>query len=170
MTDAAASSATPQDASTAPAQIAVLAQYIRDLSFENPNAPNSLAIAAEQPAVAINVDVRARRLAELRYEVSLKLKAEAKHKDAVAFVAELEYCGLFAFKNMPPERIETACLIECPRLLFPFARRIFADASRDGGFPPLYLEPIDFEELWRRSRQKPADTAKAGPPAAASSA
>ena len=143
-------------------RIGILAQYVKDLSFENPNAPESLSFGGEPPQISITVDVRAQGRGEQRYEVAIKLSAEAKQKDKIAFVAELEYAGLFALTNFNPEQVETACLIECPRHLFPFARRILADISRDGGFPPLMLEPIDFADLFRSKRQRPSS---APPPA-----
>jgi preprotein translocase subunit SecB len=130
-------------------QLGILAQYVRDLSFENPNAPASLA-QGRAPQIEVGVDVRAQNLGEDRFEVELKINATARHDDKVAFAAELSYCGLFAIRNVPQESLHAVCLIECPRLLFPFARRILADATRDGGFPPLLLEPIDFAQLYRQ--------------------
>lgn len=157
MTETSGPAAQPEPAQ--PPQIGILAQYVKDLSFENPNAPQSLSFGGEAPQISINIDVKAQGLGEQRYEVVLKLSAQARQKDKVSFVAELEYAGLFNLKGFPPDVIEAACLVECPRYLFPFARRILADTSRDGGFPPLMLEPIDFAELYRSRRQRPAQAA-----------
>ena len=134
----------------APPQIQILAQYVKDLSFENPNAPQSLAAGTEQPRIEVSVDVGARGLGQDRYEVELRITAKASRGEMRAFVAEVLYAGLFALRNIPEEAIRLVCLIECPRLIFPFARRILADATRDGGFPPLLLEPIDFAALFRQ--------------------
>jgi preprotein translocase subunit SecB len=130
-------------------QFGILAQYVRDLSFENPNAPASLA-AGRAPQIEVGVDVRAQNLGEERFEIELKINATAKHDDRVAFVVELSYAGLFAIRNVPQESLQPVCLIEGPRILFPFARRVLADATRDGGFPPLLLDPIDFAALFRQ--------------------
>jgi preprotein translocase subunit SecB len=140
---------------TAPPRLSLRAQYTKDLSFENPNSPQSLTGAAA-PEVSVNVDVGARAGEQSLVEVSLRITANAKRGEQVAFVVELDYAGLFTIENIPREHLEAVCLIECPRLLFPFARRIIADATRDGGFPPLMLELIDFSELYRRSKQKRA--------------
>ncbi len=156
MTDS-SSAAGGNGATEAPAQVQfnILGQYLRDLSFENPNAPASLTLDA-QPKIDIGVDVQARRANEDRFEVELKVRATAVGAtDAKAvFVVELSYCGLFLIRNVPEEALQPFCLIECPRLLFPFARRIVADATRDGGFPPLLLDPIDFVALYRQQIER----------------
>ena len=136
-------------------QLSVNAQYIKDLSFESPNAPQSLTQQSGPPQITVNVDVQARGIAPEMFEVILRLNADAKHGDCTAFVIELVYGGVFTLRNIPQESLEPVCLIECPRILFPFARRIVADAVRDGGYMPLMLEPIDFAELFRRSRAQP---------------
>lgn len=131
-------------------QFSILAQYVRDLSFENPGAPGSLQLQ-QQPKIDIGVDVQARRLPDDRFEVELRIRASAAGTDAKpVFVAELVYSGLFLIRNAPEDALQPLCLIECPRVLFPFARRIIADVTRDGGFPPLLLEPIDFVALFRQ--------------------
>ena len=129
--------------------IAVNAQYVKDLSFENPNAPQSLLAGGEAPKIEVSVDVQARALGENRYEVELRITASATRQGVRAFVAEVQYAGLFTLLNFDNDTLRAICLIECPRLLFPFARRIIADVTRDGGFPPLMLEPIDFVALYR---------------------
>lgn len=128
----------------------VLAQYVKDLSFENPNAPHSLMAGQPQPQVNIAVDVQARLAADDVYEVLLELRCEAKQTDKTAFLVELTYGGLFQLPNVPQEHHAPLLLIEGARLLFPFARSIVATATREGGFPPLMINPIDFVDLFRR--------------------
>jgi len=140
--------AADDQAATAPAaQIQVLAQYVKDLSFENPAAPMSL--QGQKPALEVGVDVQARGLGVDQYEVSIRIRADAKSANQTIFVCELTYAGVFMLKNIGQENIQPVLLIECPRQLFPFARRVVADTTRDGGFPPLLLDPIDFLTLYR---------------------
>ena len=129
--------------------LVVNAQFVKDLSFENPRAPASLMSTREQPKIDVNVSVNARNLSERTFEVTLTIRADAKTGDEPAFVTELVYAGVFTVANVPEEALRPTLLIECPRLLFPFARRIIADATRDGGFPPLFINPIDFVSLYR---------------------
>ena len=136
----------------APPQVAIITQYEKDLSFENPNAPGSLQVQS-QPRIDVNVGVNARKAADDVYEVELKISAKADVDGEAAFMVELLYAGLFGLKNVPEEAIEPFCIIEGPRMLFPFARRIIADAVRDGGFPPLMLDPIDFGALYMSQQQ-----------------
>ena len=142
----------PQSETNAPAgpPIVVNVQYVKDFSFENPNAPQSLMAANGPPEVAVNVNVGARGLQETTYEVTLTLTATAKHEANIAFVCEVVYAGIFTLNGVPQEHVQPVLLIECPRVLFPFARAMIADATRDGGFPPLLIQPIDFVELYRR--------------------
>jgi preprotein translocase subunit SecB len=129
-------------------QAGILAQYVKDLSFENPNAPGSLQMQG-QPKIEINVNVNARAGGQDMYEVELKIDASARAPDnALAFQVELLYAGLFRLTGAPQEAIEPFLIVEAPRILFPFARRVIADVVRDGGFPPLMLEPIDFGGLY----------------------
>ena len=139
----------------------VLVQYVKDFSFENPNAPNSLAPQQTQPQISINVNVGAQPLSANEFEVELKLEARAALGETVIFNVELLYAGLFRIQNVPEEHLHPFVLIECPRLLFPFARQILADATRNGGFPPLMLDPIDFVALYQ---QNIAQTAADGVP------
>ncbi len=129
--------------------LSVLAQYIKDLSFENPNAPNSLRPREKAPEIKINVNVGANPLSETDFEVELKLEAKAEDGDEVMFNAELVYAGVFRIQGIPEESMGPAVLIECPRLLFPFARQIISDSTRNGGFPPLMIDPIDFAQLYQ---------------------
>lgn len=138
---------TPDDAP----HIQVHAQYVKDLSFENPEAPHSLANQGTAPNIEVSVDVGARNLAPSQFEVELRITAHASQAEKKAFVVEVLYAGVFTMHNVPDEQLKEVCLIEGPRLLFPFARRIVADATRDGGFPPLLLEPIDFVALYMQS-------------------
>ncbi len=144
------------------ATLSIRGQYVKDLSFENPNAPLSLATTQEQPKIDVRVEVGARLLAETDFEVHIKIAASARHGEATAFVLELVYGGVFALANIPEDSRHAVCLIECPRLLFPFARRIVGDATRDGGFPPLLLDPIDFAALYRQQLTQQAEAAKDG--------
>jgi len=136
-------------------QLFVNAQYIKDLSFENPRAPQSLTQQAAAPAVEINVDVKATNLNPDTYEIVLSINANAKINGESLFIVELAYGAVVTARNLPQEMLPAALLVEIPRLMFPFARNIVADATRDGGFPPLMINPIDFTELLRRN-QTPA--------------
>ena len=171
-------------------------QYVKDMSFEVPNAPAIYTQLRAQPQVNINLDVNARRIQENQhvYEVTLMIRAEAREAapgqagaaepnvaqsgngqgsngqtdgaQAAAgaptvFVAELAYAGVFTLNNLPENAIEPVLLVECPRILFPFARNILADVTRDGGFPPVLLQPIDFVALWQSRRQPAEATAQA---------
>lgn len=134
----------------------ILGQYLKDLSFENPNAPASLTPQQNQPDINIGVNVNARNLAPTDFEVELHLDAKASAGGKVVFAAELLYAGVFRLENFPPNLLHPAVLIECPRMLFPFARQILADATRNGGFPPLMLDPIDFAGMYQRRMQEQA--------------
>ncbi len=134
-------------------QVAIITQYVKDLSFENPGAPNSLQLQA-QPRIDVNVGVNARKAADDVYEVELRISAKADVDGTATFMVELVYGGLFGLQNVPEEALEPFCIIEGPRILFPFARRIIADAVRDGGFPPLMLDPIDFGALYLAQQQQ----------------
>ena len=128
-------------------------QYTKDLSFEVPGAPEVFIQLKEQPRVDLSLDVQARPVPgnEGVYEVALQIRADAKAGPTACFIAELSYCGVFTV-NVPQEHLEPILLVECPRLLFPFARNILADVTRDGGFPPVMLQPIDFVALWQSRR------------------
>ena len=138
-----------QAADAAPS-LNALAQYAKDISFENPNAPRSLTPQQSGPQISIQVNVNAKQLAETDFEVDLSLEGNAKTGEEVIFAFELTYSGVFRVRNIPPDQIHPVVMIECPRLLFPFARQIVAEAVRNGGFPPLYIDPIDFVGLYRQ--------------------
>ena len=171
--DTALDSATPdqigsldaQAAAAGESRIAVHTQFLKDLSFENPNAPESLR-ASEQAETNVKVDIQAKKVEgeDFLYEVGLQINAEAMRGETTVFVAEAVYAGVFTVQ-VQPEMIRPAVMIECPRLLFPFARQILADAVRNGGFPPLLLQPVDFVEIFRQDmvqrQQQAADAATA---------
>jgi preprotein translocase subunit SecB len=140
-----------------------LAQYCKDFSFENPNAPRSLQPQAQGPQINLQVNVNAKQLADADFEVDLTLQGDAKSGTEVLFAFELTYSGVFRVQNLPQDQMHPVIMIECPRLLFPFARQMVADAVRNGGFPPLYIDPIDFVSLYR---QRAAEMQGAGGTAA----
>ena len=134
-------------------QLSVLAQYVKDFSFENPNAPQSL-MPGQQPQIGIQINVDARPLADSDVEVSLRLEGKAEHQGNIMFAFELTFAGVFRIQNVSQESLNAIVLIECPRLLFPFAREIVANAVRNGGFPPLLLDPFDFVALYRQRMEQ----------------
>ncbi|MDE1160199.1 MAG: protein-export chaperone SecB [Neorhizobium sp.] len=133
---------------TASPSLNILAQYTKDLSFENPGAPRSLQQRDKAPNININVNVNANPLSDTDFDVVLTLSAEAKDDNKVVFAAELVYGGVFRITGFPQEHMLPLLFIECPRLLFPFARQIVADVTRNGGFPPLMIDPIDFAQMF----------------------
>ena len=140
-------------------QLNVVAQYIKDLSFENPNAPRSLMAGQQQPQIGIQINVSAQPLEGPDIEVTLKLEGKAEIESKLMFGFELAFAGVFRIRNVPPDSMNAVVLIECPRLLFPFAREIVANTVRNGGFPPLLLDPVDFVGLYRQrmSQLQPAN-------------
>lgn len=128
--------------------IRILAQFVRDLSFENPRAPDALRAGANQPQIDLGVEMNARGRDDGLFEVDLKLSARAQREDGPLFVIELLYGGVFQITGVSPDDMEPVLLIECPRYLFPFARRIIADITSEGGFPPFLLDPIDFAGVY----------------------
>lgn len=139
--------------------LSIAVQYIKDLSFESPNAPGILGdLQNNPPDVNIDIDVRATPLEGGVYEVVLHINAQCKSGDKVAFVMELAYGGIFQV-NVPPEHLQPMLLIECPRMLFPFARNILSEVTRDGGFPPLMLAPVDFVAMYQNSVRREAEEA-----------
>ena len=127
--------------------VGLIAQYIKDMSFENPNAP-AVYQWTGQPQVDVQFNIGAAPAGDDVHEVVLKITVRSSAADKVAYQVELEYAGLFGFRNIPDDQITPFLLAEAPRLLFPFARRVVADAVRDGGFAPMVLEPIDFHSLY----------------------
>ncbi|MBV1703840.1 MAG: protein-export chaperone SecB [Hyphomicrobiales bacterium] len=143
-------------------QVNALAQYMKDFSFENPNAPMSLQPQSQAPAISIQVNVNARQLPGGEYEVSLMLEGSAGEGASTLFKFDLNYCGLLRLVNVPQEHVHPVVMIEGPRLLFPFVRQIVAEAVRNGGFPPLYIEPVDFAALYRQRISELAQGQTAG--------
>ena len=140
-------------------RIQIVAQYIKDLSFENPGAPGTV---TARPQIELGVDLQAKRLDEQMFEVELKLRVNAKTPDEKpVFLLELAYAGLMQIVNVPDEVMQQILLIEGPHMLFPYARRIISDAVRDGGMPPLMIEPIDFAGLYR-SRMEQMNQVRGG--------
>jgi preprotein translocase subunit SecB len=152
----------PQPQANAP-QLNVLAQYIKDFSFENPNAPRSLSPSQTQPSINIQINVAVGQLAATDYEVSLKLEGKAEAAGTVLFAFDLTFAGVFRVVNVPQESVHPLVMIECPRLLFPFAREIIASAVRSGGFPPLLLDPVDFVALYQQRLAQAQQEAAAAP-------
>ena len=146
----------------APTQLNVLAQYTKDLSFENPNAPGSLQQQQQQPAINIQINVSANNIAQNEFEVTLHVDGKAESSGKVLFSFDLAYAGVFRIVNVPQENLHPLVMIECPRLLFPFAREIIATSVRDGGFPPLMLDPVDFVGLYRQNMERQQAAAAAG--------
>jgi preprotein translocase subunit SecB len=133
-------------------RIQIIAQYVKDLSFENPGAPAAMTV---RPKIDLGVDLQARRMEGPLFEVELKLRVDAKSADdKPVFLLELAYAGLLQIVNVPDEVLQQVLLIEGPHMLFPYARRIISDAVRDGGMPPLMIEPIDFAGLYRTKTEQ----------------
>ncbi len=143
--------------------IVINGQYIKDLSFEVPNAPRIFTEMDGQPEVPINVDVRAQALGERFYEAVLHFRVEGRIKGQVAFICELEYAAVVTL-NLPEEHVQPVLLIEVPRMLFPYARNILSDLTRDGGFPPLMIQPLDFATMYRNRQQAAQGNAETAAP------
>jgi preprotein translocase subunit SecB len=139
----------PEPAPPSP-QFTMVTQYIKDFSFENPNAPHSLVATKEPPKIDIQINVHPVPLSETDIEVTLNIEGKARSGENLLFGFELAFAGVFRIQNVPKESVNPLVLIECPRLLFPFAREIIATAVRNGGFPPLLLDPVDFVALYRQ--------------------
>ena len=145
--------------------LVINAQYVKDLSFEAPGAPGVFAqMQQNAPDISINIDVRATPLRDTSFEVVTHVKASCKVDDTVAFLLELSYGGVFTL-NVAREHVQPVLLVECPRLLFPFVRNIVSDATRDGGFPPLMLGPVDFAAMYQQQVQRRQTEAGAPPEA-----
>ena len=143
--------------------IRILAQFVRDFSFENPNAPESLRATDGQPNIDMNVEMSARQREDGLFEVDLKLSAKALREGVAVFVVELVFGGLFQIEGVSAEDLEPVLLIECPRFLFPFARRLVADVTSEGGYPPFLIDPIDFAGVYA-ARKAQIESGIAAPP------
>jgi preprotein translocase subunit SecB len=138
--------------------VKILAQYIKDLSFELPGAPEIFSNQQGRPDINVSIDIDAKKISENNFEIGLKIKAESKIADQPFFICELLYCGVFSFGKIDENLLEQILLIYCPNLLFPFVRRIITNLTSDAGLAPLMLDPIDFAELYNR-RKKVANAA-----------
>lgn len=151
----------PNGADTAPVA-GVISQYVKDLSVENPKAPDSFQWKS-QPEMDVQFNIGAKKISEEVSEVELKIAATAKTTDGIAYIVDLSFCGLVGMRNMPEDQKHAFTYAEAPRILFPFARRVIADAVRDAGFAPLLLDPIDFNGLYiNQLRQKQEAEAAGG--------
>lgn len=138
------------------------AQYVKDLSFENPNSPHVFSSTEGSPDLNVNVNIVTQGLAGNAYEVTLSIKAEAKHGGKTAYIVDLSYAGVFVMPDLPTEQLKLFLLVEAPRLMFPFARSIIANATRDGGFAPLMLAPVDFMAMYTANSQNVGTMPPAG--------
>jgi preprotein translocase subunit SecB len=141
-----APSATPGNV----AEFGVVAQYIKDFSFENPNAPRSLAPSQQQPQISVQVNVSPKPISNTDFEVELHIDGRAQAGGMVLFSFDLVFAGVFRLQNIPQENISPLVMIEAPRLLFPYAREIISSSVSNGGFPPLLLNPVDFVALYQK--------------------
>lgn len=139
-----------------PITLALKGQYIKDVSFENPRAPQSLLGLKEPPSIDVNLNLTAQRLQEELFELTIKVTVRAQYERSTLFLVDLDYAGLFEITGAVENQHEPLMLVDCAFLLFPFARRVVADLTRDGGFPPLQLDPVDFAALYRNNRQQVA--------------
>ena len=137
----------------APPGLFINAQYLKDLSFENPN-PLDAYKADQKPDIQVNVNTSVKKLPNNAFEVTLDIKTEAKTKEKIAFIAEVSYAGIFTLNKVPVDQEKPFLLIEAPRMLFPFARNVLAETTRDGGYPPLMLNPIDFGALFQKQTEE----------------
>lgn len=135
-------------------QVRVMGQYIKDLSFENPNVAKLLSGAPENPNLKLEINVAPSRIGTDVHESAITFKAQASSKLGTIYEFELVYAGLFKIENAPPEALDPILHINGPALLFPFLRRIVADLTREGGFPPLLLDPVDFAALYMKKREQ----------------
>jgi preprotein translocase subunit SecB len=141
-------------------QIRVINQYIKDLSFENPSIGKQVLEPGENPNLQVEVNVNAQRMGDTVYESAIKLKADCTGKGGTVYDLEVVYGALFDLQNMPEQALEPFLLVNCPALIFPFLRRLVADVTREGGFPPLLLDPIDFAQLYLRRREQSGTAAQ----------
>jgi preprotein translocase subunit SecB len=154
MTNETPTEAAGQQNATA-ATFTINAQYVKDLSFENPNIPGLLTLEAE-PSVEMNIDVKGSNLDNDFYEVVLTLSCKGSSGETTLFVAELSYASLISLNDVPEEQIQRILFVECPILMFPFARNIIADATRDGGYPPILMQPVDFQAIFDKGTRDPS--------------
>ncbi len=135
-----------------PVQVRILSQYIKDVSFENPNVGKELVKPGESPNIRVEVNVNAQRLAENTFESAITMKADCQGSGGLLYELEIVYGSAFHIENLPEQQLEPFLLVNCPSLIFPFLRRLVADITREGGFPPLLLDPLDFASLYMQRR------------------
>jgi preprotein translocase subunit SecB len=166
MADENAGATTPPQPANPPS-MNLIGQYIRDLSFENPGAPGSIMAGGGNPAFNVSISVAVKKQSDDVYAVELTLNAKANRAEQVLFNVELVYGGVFRIKNVPEVQLSQLLMIECPRLIFPFARQVLANVTQQGGFPPLMMEPVDFTAIYRQNLAAlAAKQNQAGAPAA----
>jgi preprotein translocase subunit SecB len=153
MTDETTGGAAAPQAAPTPS-MNLVGQYIRDLSFENPGAPNSIMAGSGNPAFNVSISVGVKKQADTMFAVELTLNAKANRAETTLFNVELVYGGVFRLQNVPEAQLSALLMIECPRLIFPFARQVLASVTQQGGFPPLMMEPVDFAAIYRQNLQK----------------
>jgi preprotein translocase subunit SecB len=149
-------------------QVRIAGQYIKDLSFENPNIGKLITSPPESPNLDVEINVGVSNLGPNLYEAAIEFQARAKAKEMVIYEFEIVYAGAFQIDNAPPQALEPMLFVNCPSLLFPFLRRIVADMTREGGFPPLLLDPVDFGALYLRKKQLGMPPQTGGPSTALS--
>ncbi|UJQ93467.1 protein-export chaperone SecB [Mariluticola halotolerans] len=132
-------------------QFNIIGQYVRDLSFENPGAPGSIIGGTSNPGFNVSINVQVKKQAEDVYAVELTINAKAERDSKLLFNIELVYGGLFRISNVPENQLPQLLMIECPRLVFPFARQVMANVTQAGGFPPLLMEPVDFVAIYQQN-------------------
>lgn len=150
---------TPNPAASTRPSMFLRAQFIKDLSFENPRAPASIFSLREAPQMEVSVNLGAQRLDENVYEVAIQIQTRAIAEKTTVFLCDLVYAGVIELQNIPESQVEQMLFIQGAQLVYPFARRVVADVTRDGGFPPLALEPIDFHALYEQQRHQKANPA-----------
>lgn len=168
MADQTPAGAAPANTTPAPSY-SLVGQYIRDLSFENPGAPGSVMAAGPNPSFSVSINVGVKKQADDLYAVEISLNAKAEREKVVLFNVELVYGGVFRLRNVPENAMAPLLMVECPRMIFPFARHALANTVQLGGFPPLMMEPVDFNALYlqnlRNMQAQQAGTPAPGTPA-----
>lgn len=159
----------PQPQQTQQPQLSILTQFLRDLSFESPNAPGALQSPGGNPKLQMNINVQATKRGDDIYEVVLNFDARANSDLGVIYNVELVYGGMFRLANIPENVLQPVLFVDCPTLLFPYMRRIVSQLAQDGGFPPLMLDPIDFAALYRRNLQQQQEQGQGQAPASGGS-
>jgi len=144
----------PAPAAAQTIEVQVLGQFIKDLSFENPSAGRQVRAPDDTPSLKLDINVRAHRVENEIFESAIEFNAQATSKAGIIYELELVYAGLFRIKNIAEHALQPFLLINCPTLMFPFVRRLVADITREGGFPPLLLDPLDFAGLYMHRQQE----------------